>query len=226
MRNFAIVELILRERGFFFAAVRDCDELWAKNLAMIISSATFLAIYGAVMGASHGLDQAASSLIKLPLLFLVTLLICAPSLYFFNLLFGSKQRLPQIIALILTAITVTAVLLLGLAPITFFFLITTSQYQFFKLLNVVFFAIASILGVIFLQQGMKTISDPAKEQGARARRVFLLIWIVLYGFVGTQMAWTLSPFMGDPHLPFIVLQQMGGNFYADVLNSLRQLLSF
>jgi hypothetical protein len=73
---------------------------------------------------------------------------------------------------------------------------------------------------------MKAISDPTKEQGGRARRIFFMVWIVLYGFVGTQMAWTLSPFMGDPHLPFILLQQPGGNFYADVLNSIRQLLGF
>src|SRR5258708_121392 len=224
MRNFAIVEMTLRECGFYFAAVRDCDDLWGKIRAMIISSATFFAIYGAVMGASHGLDQAASSMIKLPLLFLVTLIICSPSLYFFNLLFGSKQRLSQIIALILTAITVTAVLLLGLAPITFFFLITTSQYQFFKVLNVVFFAIASGLGVVFLQQGMKAISDPAKEEGVRARRIFFLLWVVLHSFVAPQLASHSTPFMGDPKLPFMLLTQQGGNFYTDILNSIRQLL--
>ena len=45
----------------------------------------------------------------------------------------------------------------------------------------------------------------------------------MYAFVGTQMAWTLSPFMGAPNHPFMLFVQ-GGNFYADVINSLRQLL--
>ncbi|HLY28951.1 MAG TPA: hypothetical protein VKQ72_21570 [Aggregatilineales bacterium] len=38
------------------------------------------------------------------------------------------------------------------------------------------------------------------------------------------MAWTLSPFMGDPRLPFILIAQRGGNFYSDVINSLHILL--
>ena len=53
--------------------------------------------------------------------FLATLLICAPTLYFFNVLFGPNQSLTQNIALILTAITVTAVLLLAMALITLIF---------------------------------------------------------------------------------------------------------
>jgi hypothetical protein len=32
--------------------------------------------------------------------------------------------------------------------------------------------------------------------------------------------------MGDPHTPFLFLQQPGGNFYADVMNSIRQLMGY
>ena len=28
--------------------------------------------------------------------------------------------------------------------------------------------------------------------------ILLYIWIMLFGFVGTQLAWTLRPFFGDP----------------------------
>ena len=51
-----------------------------------------------------------------------------------------------------------------------------------------------------------------------------LLWIVLYAFVGTQMAWTLSPFIGSPAYEFILFRQVGGNFYGDVLNSFFSLL--
>jgi hypothetical protein len=30
-------------------------------------------------------------------------------------------------------------------------------------------------------------------------RRILLLWIILYGFVGTQMTWRLSPFMCAQH---------------------------
>jgi hypothetical protein len=223
-QNFTIIESILRERAFFFATIRDCEDLWPKIRAMMLSSGTFFAIYGAVMGGSHGPLQSLVSFFKLPMLFLVTLLICTPSLYFFNLLFGSKQRLSQHVALILTAMTTTSVLLLSFAPIIFFFLIITTEYNFFKLLNVVAFAIAGVLGLVFLRQGMAATTDPHNLQGIHARRVVFVLWILLYIFVGTQMAYTLSPFMGDPKLPFTLFAEPGGNFYKSVFSSLMQVL--
>nr|MDT0660695.1 hypothetical protein [Micromonospora sp. DSM 115978] len=52
----------------------------------------------------------------------------------------------------------------------------------------------------------------------------LYIWIVLFGFVGTQLAWTLRPFFGDPGQPFGVFREVGGTFYADVLRTIGDLL--
>ena len=150
MNDLAIIETILRNRTLFFQEIRDGIRLNEKMRAMFISSLIFFALYGAVMGSSHSLWQALSSAVKLPMMFLATLFICAPTLYFFNVLFGSSQSIGQNVALILTAITVTAVLLLSFAPITLFFLLTTSQYQFYKLLNVSIFSVSGIMGVIFL----------------------------------------------------------------------------
>jgi hypothetical protein len=224
MENFAIVETILRNRHGFFASIRDSEDLPKKIKAMLISCFVFLAIYGAVMGMTHSPLQVLSSAIKLPFLFLVTLIICAPSLYIFNLLFGSKQTLPQNVALILTAMTTTAVLLLSFAPITVFFVLTSQHYDFFKLLNVVFFAIAAFTGVSFLRLGMFTITDATTKEGSQARRVIFSLWVVLYAFVGSQMAWTLSPFIGAPGEPYIVFSRFGGNFYSDVIATIGRLL--
>ena len=225
MRNLAIIETILRDRQRFFMEIREGSGLGEKMRAMLVSSIAFLALYGAVMGSSHSLWQALSSAAKLPLLFLATLVVCAPTLYFFNLIFGSNQSLSQNVVLILTAITVTAVLLLSFAPIVLFFLLTTSQYQFFKLLNVGVFTIAGAIGVRFLSQGMQVVSFGGKE-GAGARRNVIRLWILVYAFVGTQMAWTLRPFVGAPGLPFELFRQLGGNFYANIFASLGEVLGF
>jgi hypothetical protein len=193
--------------------------------AMLISSLIFFALYGAVMGSTHSLWQALSSAVKLPILFLATLFICAPTLYFFNILFGSNQSLLQNIALILTAITVTAVILLSFTPIALFFLITTSQYQFFKLLNVGIFAIAGAMGVFFLGQGMRIVADVGTE-GEENRRWVLRMWILLYAFVGSQLAWTIRPFIGAPSIQFELFRQLGGNFYTNVVVSIGEILGF
>jgi hypothetical protein len=223
--DFGIIEKILRNRQAYFTEIREGIGLTAKIRAMLISSISFLIIYGAVMGSRHSLWQTISSGVKLPLLFLATLFVCVPSLYFFGLLFGSRQSLRQNLSLILTAVTVTAVLLLSLAPITLFFLLTTSQYQFFKLLNVGIFAISGLMGVVFLYQGMKVVSNDSFE-GANTRKWVIILWMFVYAFVGSQMAWTIRPFMGTPESEFVLFRQLGGNFYTNILYSIADLLGF
>jgi hypothetical protein len=225
MKDLAVIETILRNRFHFFAEIRDGIGLKEKMRAMLISSLIFLAIYGAVMGSSASLWQALSSGVKLPLLFVATLIICSPTLYFFNVLYGSNQSLTQNVALMLTAITVTSVLLLSFAPIVVFFLLTTSGYQFFKLLNVAFFAVCGVVGVAFLSQGMRVVSA-AGEEGARARRWVMWLWVLVYAFVGSQMAWTLRPFIGAPSMKFELFRQLGGNFYANIFASIGEILGF
>jgi hypothetical protein len=217
VNNLAIIETILRNRRLFFAEIREGIELGRKMRAMLISSIAFLALYGAVMGSTHSLWQALSSAVKL--------VVCSPTLYFFNLIFGSNQSLAQNFTLILTVITVTAVLLLSFAPIVLFFLLTTSHYQFFKLLNVGVFAIAGIVGVVFLTQGMRVVSSSGQE-GAQARGNVVRLWILIYAFVGSQMAWTLRPFIGAPSMEFELFRQLGGNFYANIFASIGEILGF
>lgn len=225
MKDFGIVEKILRNRYAFFEEIREGIGLRAKMRAMVISSVSFFALYGAVMGSTHSLWQTISSGIKLPILFLATLFVCVPSLYFFSLLFGSNQSLRQSLSVILTAITVTAILLLSCAPITLFFLLTTSQYQFFKLLNVAIFAISGLMGIVFLYQGIRVVSG-SETEGATTRKWVLIAWMFVYAFVGSQMAWTIRPFIGAPGTPFEVFRQLGGNFYSNILWSFGEILGY
>jgi hypothetical protein len=225
MKDLAVIETILRNRYHFFVEIRDGIGLQEKMRAMLISSIAFLALYGAVLGSTHSLWQALSSAVKLPILFLATLVVCSPTLYFFNVLFGSNQSITQNIAVIMTAISVTAVILLSFAPITMFFLLTTSHYQFFKLLNVAIFAIASTAGVVFLGQGMRVVSSSGGE-GTGTRRLVLYLWILVYAFVGSQMAWTLRPFIGAPSMGFELFRQLGGNFYTNIFASIGEILGF
>jgi hypothetical protein len=49
------------------------------------------------------------------------------------------------------------------------------------------------------------------------------IWILLFGFVGTQLAWTLRPFFGDPDAPFALFREISGTFYSDILHTIGKL---
>jgi hypothetical protein len=71
-----------------------------------------------------------------------------------------------------------------------------------------------------LAQGMRIISADDQEQGRAGRRLVLHAWIILYAFVGSQMAWTLRPLVGYPAAKFELIRELGGNFYADVSGAL------
>jgi hypothetical protein len=219
------IEVLLRNRFRFFAEVRDGVGLARKTWAMVLWSAVFLAVVGAVIGSKHSVLQALASGVKLPLLFLITLVICLPTIYFFNTIFESSLSLSQNFALLLSAVTVTSIVLLAFMPVVLFFMITTSQYQFFKLLNVGIFGVSGVIGLLYLLQGMRLLTAHDRR-GVEARRWILRLWIVLYGFVGSQMAWTLRPFFGAPEAPFELFRGLGGNFYTNVLASIGEVLGF
>ena len=50
------------------------------------------------------------------------------------------------------------------------------------------------------------------------------VWILLFGFVGTQLAWTLRPFFGDPDAPFALFREISGTFYTDILQTIGNVL--
>jgi hypothetical protein len=51
----------------------------------------------------------------------------------------------------------------------------------------------------------------------------LYIWILLFGFVGTQLAWTLRPFFGSPGMKFSLYRDIDGNFYAEIFRTIAHL---
>src|SRR5688572_27520331 len=145
---------ILREPAAFWADIRGEVDLRQKALALMNVSLVSLGVYGAILGSSHSLTQSISSAVKLPILYLLTLLICFPTLHIFNLLFGSKQSPMQILVLLMSTLAVTALLMLAFAPVSAFFIMTSTNYSFIKLLNVTILGITALLGVRFFYKGM------------------------------------------------------------------------
>jgi hypothetical protein len=196
------------------------------NRQLVLTTWVPLSIYGAVLGASNSVLQALASAIKLPVLFLLTLAICLPALYLFNLVFGSRLSASQTLAIVLSAIATTSVLTLGFAPIAVFFLLSAPGYGFFKLLNVAVLGVTGLAGLKVLVSGMQNVqalaasAPDAPGQPAGAPRLLLRAWLVLYAFVGTQLAWTLRPFFGAPELPFELFRKLEGNFYVNIFQTL------
>jgi hypothetical protein len=68
-------------------------------------------------------------------------------------------------------------------------------------------------------------APPAPAGTERSNSMTLLyIWILLFGFVGTQLAWTLRPFFGSPDQPFSLFRHISGTFYSDIFATIGRLL--
>ncbi|MBD2609837.1 MAG: actin-binding WH2 domain-containing protein [Nostoc sp. ZfuVER08] len=226
VKQFSVLVNLLRDRQLFLEEIRLGIRLENKISSLFVASSICFAIYGAIIGASHGWAQALSSAIKLPAFYLLTLIICFPTLFFFNVLFGSRSSIQQHFVVLLTSVSVISVLLFSFAPVTLFFLITTpDSYQFFKLLNVSIFGITGIFGVKFLYEGIQLLSQQ-DEVGKTTRTTILRFWLLLYAFVGMQLGWFFRPFFGAPDSKFELFRAVKGNFYLDIIAAISEILGF
>ena len=142
--------------------------------AMAWAVALLGGFYGACMGSfnlfgGHGYPlQIVSSALKVPALFLLTILVTFPSLYVFNALVGGRLSLTNMLRLILAAVGVMIAVLAGFGTIVAFFNLTGSSYPFVLLLNVVVFGVSGLLGLGFLLQTLRRLTEPEVKDAPAA----------------------------------------------------------
>ena len=167
-------------------------------------------------------------MVKVPLLFLLTLVVTVPSLYVFSSLANSRLRLAATIRLLLVAISVNLAVLASLGPVIAFFAMYARATRSVQILNATFFTISGLVGLIFLHRGLKGALETQEAAGSkvgkasesRTRAIFWM-WCVTYGVVGAQMAWILRPFLGAPGLPFQLFRGRESNVFRGVAEALR-----
>ena len=213
---------LLSDREQFFAEVTDGKDLGSKIRRALVTLLALCAFYGASAGAYAGPIQALSAAIKLPLLFLGTLVICFPGFFVIQVLAGSRLRLAQVLALITGALALSAIVLAAIVPVALFFLLTGANYHFLDLLHVAVVLGSGLVGMAALHEGL---AFACEKRGVYPRRAMTImqVWAVLFAFVGVQMAWNLRPFVGDRAEPFQVFRHYEGNFYTGVIYSLQRL---
>ncbi len=85
--------------------------------------------------------------------------------------------------------------------------------------------ITGVFGVTFLYQAMRpTASEAESADTVKIRHQILQFWLMLYGFVGSQLGWTLRPFFGSPG-SFELFRPKDGNFISGVWQALVNVLS-
>jgi len=224
---FGLLDRLLREREKFFDEIFEGRKLGVLLRWFLTATLVLSAFYGMTMGlmgfrhdAWLGVLQSVTSAVKVPFLFLLSVGVCFPVLYLVLVLMGARLSFSQTLSLILMALTLNSALLASCAPIAFFFVLTGSDYHFIKLLHVAIFAFSGGWAMMALWQGLSSMCEKSNLYPRQAVKI-LQVWILVFGFVGTQMAWSLRPFVGSPDLSYQVFRQgQAGNFYGAVWSSL------
>ncbi len=238
----------LRERGLGISPLRLSACIIVLAMSYGVCMGTF-AVFG-VRGPSP--LQVVASMIKVPLLFYLTLLVTLPSLYVFNALVGSRLSLAGVLRLLIASLGVNVAVLASLGPIVAFFSVCTTSYPWMVLLNVVVFAIAGLFGLRFLLQTLHRLNvagsarppevpsasetwaeaepagplEPVRDRAVPVQvQTVFRIWVIVFGLVGAQMGWVLRPFIGNPNMEFTWFRARESNFFMAVLQALSHLSS-
>ena len=132
------------------------------SLALGVIYGLFMGLYAVLTREPPCYEQLLSGAIKVPALFLLTLVVTFPSLYVFSALFGARLGLLETLRVLVAAVVVNLAVLASFGPITGFFTLSTTSYHFMKLLNVLFFAIAGMIGLGFLMSVLQRLEAARK----------------------------------------------------------------
>ena len=221
-----LLDGLLRHRDVFFEEIFEGHEIGRRIRWYLVAIVLLSGLYGLTMGGmgltthfQQGLLQMITSAVKVPVLYVFSVGICFPVLYIVLVLMGARLTFAQTLSLILLALTLNSVLLASCSPILIFFMVTGSDYNFLKLLHVTAFAFSGCWAMMALWQGLRAMCEKSDLYPRQAIKI-LQIWILIFGFVGTQMAWSLRPFVGSPDLDYELFRSgRQGNFYQAVWTS-------
>jgi hypothetical protein len=220
------IESIFKDSNILCKEIAEEQGMYHKTTLLIIFIFCGSALYGFTMGLQHSPLQAAASSIKVFVLFFFTLIVCLPTLHFIGLLFGVKTKFAQITIVLLTGIAITSILLGAFAPISLFFLLSGTRYEFLLLMHVFIFACCGTAGLRSVKRNMTTlrkILSSDENETDKNSDLLLKIWFLLYMFIGTQMSYLLSPFVGRS-TEFALIAHEKGDFYSYLFKIIRDLL--
>lgn len=148
----------------------------------------------------------------MPLLFGVTFAICLPSFFVANTLLGLRPDFKEVLRALVQIQAGLSIVLLSLAPFTLLWYATSANYEAALVFNGCMFAVASVAGQILLRRHYQ----PLMARDPRHRQL-LILWLVVFAFVGIQTAWVFRPFIGGPTRPVqFFREEAWGNAYVEV----------
>ncbi len=209
---------VFQNNDEYFELLSDSGISRKYVIKQVLFILLFSFIYGIVMGSYNGLLQSMVTGIKIPCLIFLSLLVCFPALYVIQYMIGSTMTIYQMTNIILSGFIVFSTIALSFAPIVIFFMITSDIYAFLKLLHVAIFTFSGIFAIKTIINGLSFSCEKKNIYPKLGMKIFK-IWVIIFAFVSSQLAWNLRPFVGSRDLPFELFRARESNFYVAVIQS-------
>ena len=189
-----IIETLLKFPG---RIIYELQNNWRAGLSgwLLALALIGMAAYGLVVGSFSGGAQMWIAPAKLALGTLFSILICLPSLYIFAGLAGIDVRLRTVIGVLFAAIALSALLLIGFAPVAWIFSQSTDSIPFMGGLHLILWVIAISFGLRLVGAMGRLLAGSTGGQ--------MKLWSLIFILVCLQMTTTLRPIIGtsDRFLP-------------------------
>lgn len=216
------VDILLQRPEALHVEIAERAARPRRAFALLGVTVAGTALFGAAVGSYIGGGQILHAAVKMPILFLGTLGVTLPLMHVAAAIFGTGYTFSQTALLCLTSIALTGTILGGTAPVMMLFALSApypsyNSYLWLVLLMVACIALAGGVSVAALHRGMRA----AARSGADVLRT-IACWLVVYHFVGGQMAWLLRPFVGDNRDVFggfSLERNLQGNIYEGIVNA-------
>ncbi len=213
-----LIDLLLRDRKAFLLRIHAGHDLPAIARTMLLTAAIAAALFGASLGFYRGGVQILYAALKLPMVILFTAAICTPASIALRKIITGRVDPQRDIALTLASLALTTLFMAAAAPVLLLAVLLHIDYHPLILLTTAACAAGGLAGITLYFGGL---------QGERLthRFAFGAALLLLAALVGSQMSWTLRPYIVRPRtedIPFT--RALEGSLLEAVAISLRSSL--
>jgi hypothetical protein len=211
------VDQVLRNPAKLLQQLKNRDQLAPLTRRLVFTIMAAAALFGGALGLYRGGLQVAYAAVKLPLVILLTTVICAPALTAFNRVLRRRQDTPDFgrdVVLILCGLARGSLTLAALAPLVLLGICWNWGYHLLIITAVACCAVAGLTGLRVLFAGLKG------TPGQLSHALLVGSMVLVVGLVATQTTWTFRPYLVRPQtqqVPFV--RSLEGSFGQSVAQS-------
>jgi hypothetical protein len=165
-------------------------------LSLLAGSAVLWVLYGAAAGFFQGGTQILVAALKAPLIILLALLLCLPSLFVFSAMAGTRWTVRTFLAVLAGFAGTLALVLLALLPVSWLFSASSRHLSTAMVFQFLLWLVALALSEKFLRKALAALGT---------RPSALALWMGLFCLVSLQVTTMLRP---------VLLRKPGGGVFV------------